>query len=98
MLLFDLLISLYFRLSINRHAPSLVVEQGGDADTTMVIHDLRGQVSRARERAEILEERLDETVRRNRRLELEVAEAMEIGVRGSFSPCFCFSSFFVFFF
>lgn len=71
-----------------RRALSLVVEQGGDADTTMVIHDLRGQVSRARERAEILEERLDETVRRNRRLELEVAEAMEIGVRGSSPLCF----------
>ncbi|CAB1100969.1 unnamed protein product [Ectocarpus sp. CCAP 1310/34] len=46
-----------------------------------VVVELRGQVSRARERAEILEERLDETARVNRRLEREVAEAVEIGAR-----------------
>ena len=37
---------------------------------------------RARGRAEILEDRLEETVRMNRRLEREVAEAVGLGVRG----------------
>ncbi len=47
-----------------------------------LVAELRGQVARARERAEILEERLDETNRVNRRLEREVAEAVELGVSG----------------
>lgn len=46
-----------------------------------VVVELREQVARAREHAEVLEERLDETVRRNNRLEREVAEAVELGVR-----------------
>lgn len=61
-----------------------------------VVVELRGQVSRATERAEILEERLDETARVNRRLEREVAEAVELGVsrrcrfrRRRSGPCCC---------
>lgn len=47
--------------------------------------DLRGHVSRARERAEILEDRLHETMRSNRRLEREVAEAVELGASKGFT-------------
>lgn len=57
------------------------------ADDAAILAQLRGQVSRARERAEILEERLDETKRANRRLEREVAEAVELAV--SEKPLFC---------
>lgn len=52
----------------------------GDDASAVVVAELRGQVSRARERANILEERLDEAVRVNRRLERDVAEATELGV------------------
>lgn len=45
-----------------------------------VLAELREQVSRARERAANLEELLDEKTRANRRLEREVAEAVELGV------------------
>ena len=58
-------------------------DAGTPADpSARLVADLRGQVARARERAEILEDRLDETVRMNRRLEREVAEAVGLGVRG----------------
>lgn len=50
-----------------------------------VVAELREQVSRARERAASLEELLDEKTRANRRLEREVAEAVELGVSAPLS-------------
>lgn len=51
-----------------------------------VVAELREQASRARERAANLEELLDEKTRANRRLEREVAEAVDLGVS---SRMFC---------
>lgn len=58
------------------------VKDGADTSgaSSVTIVELRGELSRARARAEILEERLDETVKCNRRLEREVAQAVEFGV------------------
>lgn len=60
-------------------APTERTEAESEADAT-VVAELRGQVSRARERAEMLEERLCEADRAIRRLEREAAEAVELGV------------------
>lgn len=56
-------------------------DQGVEADSPEKMLDaLRGEISRARARAALLEEQLEETVRSNRRLEKEVAQAVQHGV------------------
>lgn len=64
-------------------------DNGGEYldDTAVMVSELRSQVSRARERAEMLEERLDEANSVNRRLEREVAVAAELGVSEAAGTC-----------
>lgn len=61
-----------------------VFSSDGDGDSGLssstTVLELRGEVSRAKARVEMLEERLDETVKCNRHLERKVAQAVQLGV------------------
>lgn len=61
-----------------------VFSSEGDGDSGLssstTVLELREEVSRAKARAEMLEERLDETMKCNRHLERKVAQAVQLGV------------------